>query len=148
MMKAATIIAKDTLNDFKKTTATWRRKPRFASKVTVGNGEIRIAVGTDDAIYGYVDYGTKPHLIRAKTKYGLRFLGRTKRPKPKTTPDVVSSEPGEPGEGWTRKDQVHHPGVKARSFSKWIAKIAEKELRRETKNALARFARRSGYNRK
>lgn len=144
--RAIQVIEKDALADFHKTTATWNHKPEFESKIQIGQGAVKMTIGTDDEVYGYVDAGTKPHIIRAKTKRGLRFLGRTRRSKPKTTPNVVSSVPGQRGEGWTRKDAVKHPGTKARKFSKWIAKTTQKELNREIKNALARFTRRSGYS--
>ena len=146
MKKAAETIRKDALADFKKTTANWKHKPKFASKITLGQGEITVQVATDDAVYGYVDKGTRPHIIRAKTKRGLLFKGRIRKSKPKTIPNVVGSFPGTPGEGWIRKNSVRHPGTKARNFTKHIAKTTKTELQRETKNALARFARRSGHS--
>lgn len=145
MKKAAEAIRKDALADFKKTTATWKHKPKFSSKVMLGQGAITVQIETDDAVAKYVDEGTRPHIIRAKTKRGLLFKGRLRRGKPKTIPNVVGSFPSTPGEGWTRKNAVKHPGTKARNFTKHIAKTTKTELQRETKNALARFARRSGH---
>jgi len=147
MTKAANVIRKDALADFKKTTANWKHKVTFASKVWVGgiSKGIEVHVATDDVIYGYVDEGTRPHIIRAKTRNGLRFLGRITRGIPKTQPNVVGTFPGKAGTGWTRKMAVKHPGNKPRNFSKHIAKTTQKELSRETKNALARFTRRTGY---
>lgn len=143
LLKAANEIKGDALADFKKTTANWKNKPKFSAKVLTGAsaGGIQIQVATDDAVYGYVDEGTKPHIIRAKTRKGLRFkVGGS----PKTEPDIVGTFPGKPGTDWKRKQTVRHPGTKARNFTKHIAKTTQKELARVTKNALARAARRSG----
>jgi hypothetical protein len=139
--KALKIIEQDALKDYAKTVVTWNDKPKFTSKISMQN-PITLEVGTDDAVYGYVDLGTKPHIIRAKTPKGLFFKGRTKKGKPKTTPNIVQSFPGQPGEGLVNIMQVNHPGNKPRQFSHWIEKTYKAELDRELKNALERFKRR------
>lgn len=148
LIAAAKEIKKEMIADYKKTYVNWKHKPTFSSKILTGAsaGGVQIQVATDDAVYGYVDYGTKPHIIRAKTSRGLRFLGRITKGTPKTQPNVVGTFPGTPGEGWTNKMFVKHLGSKPRNFTKHIAKTAQRELARVTKNALARAARRSGHS--
>ena len=146
MTKAANTIRKDALADFKKTTANWKHKVTFASKVWVGgiSKGIEVHVATDDPIYKYIDEGTK-----------VRYAAMSADWKSKTEPDVVGTFPGrgKPVFVPSKRRSKHPtgrkmkplPGIKARSFSKHIAKTTQKELSRETKNALARFTRRTGY---
>lgn len=139
-MKAMKNLQKSVADDQERTVATWKRKPTFYSKVVVGKDSIELHFGTDNEIYGYVDKGTKPHVIRARTKKGLIFLtGGT----PKTFPDVIQSFPGSRGTQWNRKMSVKHPGTKARNFSTIIAKSLRPEFAKEMKNAMERFTRRS-----
>mgnify|MGYP001457108663 CR=1 FL=1 len=139
--KALKSLEKDALTDFQRTVVTWKNKPTFTSKISLHN-PLSLEIGTEDEIYGYVDLGTKPHIIRAKTPKGLFFKGRTKKGKPKTTPNIVQAFPGQPGEGLVNIMQVNHPGNKPRKFSHWIEKTYKEELDRELKNALERFKRR------
>jgi len=138
--KALQRLEKNVLDDFRRTTKTWKRQPKFTSKIVVDRAQIALFVGTDDKIYGYVDKGTKPHIIRAKTKKGLIFLtGGT----PKTTPNVIQAFPSKPGTKWNRKMQVKNPGTKARNFTAIITKTLNKEFQNEMRLAMERFARRS-----
>ena len=136
MKRAAETIRKDALADFKKTTGNWRHKPKFASRVIVGGiaQGIQIQVGTDDKIWHYLDDGTK-----------VRYATMSADWQSKTEPDVVGSFPGKGKVLFINKKRAR-PGIKARHFTKHISKTVEKELQRETKNALARFARRSGHS--
>jgi hypothetical protein len=133
------------LADFKKTVATWNDKPTFSSKVDQGAavGGVRIQIGTDDPVYGFVDEGTKPHIIRPKHGKILAFKGGKYRAK--TKPRVIGSTSG----GATGKavfaQVVHHPGTKKREFTKTIANKWKVDFQKEIKNALARAARRSGH---
>ena len=144
LLKAAKVIEQDALKDFNKTTANWKHKVVFTGKIeSTGTQSIKIIISTKDKIWGYVDEGTKPHIIKAKTRRGLLFKAGS---KPKTTPDVVGTFPGQTGTDWVNKMQVKHPGTEPRNFTKHIAKTTQSELNREVKNALARAARRSGHS--
>ena len=146
MTKAANVIRKDALADFKKTTANWKHKVKFASKVWIGGVSqgIEIQVATDDPVYKYVDEGTK-----------VRYAAMSADWKSKTEPNVVGTFPGRGKAVFvpSRKRSKHPtgrkmkplPGIVARNFTKHIAATTKKELSRETKNALARFIRRTGY---
>jgi hypothetical protein len=135
MLVAAKEIEKQALEDFKRTTATWTNKPKFSVKVDQGSGVggIRIQVATDDAAYGYVDKGTK-----------VRYATMSKDWVSKTEPNVIQAFPGKGKKLFVNK-KYPRPGIKARNFSKIIAKTTQKELSRVAKNALARAARRSNH---
>jgi hypothetical protein len=135
IIKAANEIKDDALADFKKTTANWTHKPKFSSKILTGAsaGGVQVQVATDDAIYRYIDEGTK-----------VRYATMSKDWESKTEPDVVGTFPGKGRRLFINKKRPR-PGIKARKFSKNIAKTTQKELARVTKNALARAARRSGH---
>jgi lipoprotein-anchoring transpeptidase ErfK/SrfK len=139
--KAAEGIRKDALKDFERTTATWNHKPKFTSQVKAHQDGVTIEITTDDKIYGYVDQGTKPHVIQAHTDKGLVF---TVGGSPKTEPHVVQAFPGKRGDKWVRKMQVKHPGTAARKFSEDIAKSYKPEFQKAMRNAIERFARRQG----
>lgn len=141
--REANAIRKDLLDDFERTTKTWKHKVKFTGMVKVGSaaGGVSIEVSTKDKIYGYVDRGTRKHPIpkQPKRKGTLAWHPGS---SPKTEPNVILSTPGSPGRGWRFAKQVQHPGTKARNFSKVIKQSYQKEFRNRMQNALDRFARR------
>lgn len=102
---------------YESTTRTWTHRPKFWKAVGRGPGKAGVRVYTDDPIYAYVDYGTKPHVIRARR---ARFLSFCWPSKAKTTPRIIGSHAGSVGNNWARKVQVYHPGTKAREFTSEI----------------------------
>lgn len=142
--KEADAIRKDILDDFQRTTKTWKDKPVFASKVDMGAdvGGVRIQVATDDPIYGYVDEGTRPHDIYPKRKRALAFQSKYKA---KTQPNVILSTPGGASGDTLVRPHVHHPGTKARHFVQIIKRSYAPEFQRRIKNALERAARRFNH---
>lgn len=105
--------------DFEATTATWKHKPVFTVDVSTKGQGPAVLVGTSDQIYGYVNDGTKPHVIRPKRGRVLRFAsGYTA----KTSPGVIGSGAGGASGGAIFSRQVNHPGTKARNFDEIIAK--------------------------
>lgn len=118
----------DTLNtmdkDFKKTTRTWKTDVQFTvNKAHVSGNDIRGSVGTDNKIYGYVNDGTRAHLIVPRRAKVLRFSsgGRAK-----TRFRTLSSGSGGAGGATVFARAVLHPGTQAREFD-----IAVAELRRD-----------------
>ena len=105
--------------DFKKTTATWKKKPGFVKEYQFGKGRKTASVTTDNEIYKYVDEGTPPHEIRAKPGGTLAFGTPS---SPKTQPGVIGSTGGSVGGNAVFTQVVHHPGTKAREFSITIKK--------------------------
>lgn len=113
--------AKGALIDFKVTAQTWSHKPSFAIEAPNDNERI---VGTNDDIYGYVDEGTRAHVIVARGK----TLAFPSGYKAKTRPRVIGSSGGG-GKGATVfTKRVQHPGTDAREFSETIATKWEEQL--------------------
>lgn len=103
--------------DFDVTTRTWSNRPEF----TIEKPEylVRI-VGTTSEVYGYVDWGTKPHPIVAKNPSGL--LTFQTGYKAKTGIKVIGSKSGGKYGPIRRTPAVQHPGTDSREFSLEIAK--------------------------
>lgn len=128
---------KDTQREFEKTTKTFKMSVVFKIKRFANGGEVT----TNNVIYGYLDGGTKPHVIapvRAKT---LRFnsVGFIS----KTRPDTLNVRAGRKASPPTRYPlKVHHPGMKARNYSKIIAKRSEDRYARNMQKAIDNALRR------
>ena len=116
--KAVNEAANDILLDFELTTATWDHKVSFKKEVQIGPNELAVLVGTDDEIYGYVNYGTKPHDIIAKGKALAFPSGYTA----KTQPGRMTSGSGGSFGETIFSPYVRHPGTAARNFDKTIQK--------------------------
>lgn len=79
---AAAQMEKKILADFEKTTATWEHDVKFKASVEAGAaaGGVGVEVTTKDKVYGYVDEGTRPHIIRPKKLFDfLLCLGQIPR---------------------------------------------------------------------
>lgn len=122
-------VAADVEKDFKTTVATWREKPRFYIRVRAGE---RI-IATDGVVYRWVSGGTRPHLIRAKTRAGLAFYATGFRPKTRVH-QIVSYKGQAANRDFTRPQVVHHPGTEAREYPQVLkekyAKLFPKTLQR------------------
>lgn len=119
MTRRAKNTAEQIRKDFKKTTKNWKVQVDFKVTRKRKGGSYTFAAFTDNEIYGYVNDGTKPHLITAKN---APFLVFSYPSTPKTQPNVLKSGKGKRGNKWASKKQVKHPGTKARNFDKIIAK--------------------------
>jgi hypothetical protein len=80
----------------------WRRPPVFRGYVRLSGNKIYISVGTTDEIFGFVDQGTKPHIIKPVNAKMLHWKD-------------------ESGEDHFAKE-VHHPGFKGRHITDQIEK--------------------------
>jgi hypothetical protein len=114
-------IAEDAKSDFEKTTETWKNKPRF----DVVKQTRSYNVTTQDAVYAYVDKGTKPHRIRPVNANVLAFQGGYQA---KTTPRVIASRSGGPSGPVVFSVGVMHPGTEARQFTKTILDKWQKKV--------------------
>jgi hypothetical protein len=102
------------LVDFESTVQTWSTQATFTAK-PIANGYL---VGTKNDIWAMLDKGTKAHDIVA-TKIALRFPGGFRA---KTRPGFIGSSSGGTSGGAVFRKKIHHPGTKARGWSKLIAK--------------------------
>jgi hypothetical protein len=109
----------DILSDYRKTTGSWSHSVQFETMVDEReDGSFDLMVGTDDAVYGYVDRGTRAHIIVPKGPgYPLRFQSGYRA---KTTAGVIGSHGGGKFGPFRRAWMVRHPGTKARRFTQMI----------------------------
>ena len=124
---------RDVVKEYEKTVATWKKKPKFESIVDVSGGEAAVLTGTDSEIYGYVDEGTRPHIIRPVRASRLRFKSGYKA---KTQPRKIGSQAGGAFGDTVYAMQVRHPGSKAREFSPTIQRRRRKPFTRRMVGAM------------
>lgn len=126
------------LRDYKATTKTWNHQPDFTVTVRQNGGDKQSVIGTDDKIYGYVNDGTRPHIIRARHAPALRF--RTGG-SPKTRVGIIGSSAGSAGTEPRNELFVLHPGNAPRKFSDAISKRRQKTVEQQTSQNIAQVAR-------
>lgn len=108
--------------DLARVTQSWNHQPIFTEyKVAAEGGALhaaRIRISTNDAIYRYVDEGTRPHII-APRKPGGVLVFRTGYTS-KTLPRLITSRTGGATGPTVFARVVRHPGTKARKFTETI----------------------------
>lgn len=120
--------------DLRVTTQTWNNKPQF----TIDKRPFERDIYTNDEVYAYVNYGTRPHKIRAKNAPRLAFQwGGPGSYKPKTVPNRILSRSGGATGTMHFMTEVNHPGTKARRFTHEIARKWTKEAPRQMQRAIA-----------
>ena len=125
---------KDVVEQYERTTKTWKRKPEFEVLVDVSGGDASVLVGTDDEIYGYVDEGTEGHYVPKSGVATMKF-----RPgyKAKTTPKKIKSYKGGAfGDKIVRRGRWWVKGIVAREFSPTIQKRRRKPFTRRMVKAM------------
>lgn len=128
---------------YDRTTRTWKRRPSFVTTVSLSGSKPSVSVATDSEIYGYVDYGTRPHIIRPRRAKKLRFsAGST----PKTTPNVIGSSGGSSGGATVFANFVRHPGNAPRNFTKTIKRDVKPLFKQYMVEAIGKAARASGHS--
>jgi hypothetical protein len=138
--------SKDILFDFEATAWNWKHKVKFTREVSVGPNSADILVGTDDEIYGYVDQGTKAHVVEAKHAKMLHYwVGGT----PKTQPGVMVSGAGSPGnkEIFIRKNKKSTKTI-TRKFTKTIQKEWKPKFKSRMEKAMHEAVVASGHEMK
>lgn len=104
------------------TVREWRNKPDFGETVYIAQDYMEITIKPKGnrkvvSIFGYVDLGTKPHIIMPKvpgTKLKFR-TGYSARTQPIAQYNKGS---GQSFGSWVTKAFVNHPGTKPRLFMK------------------------------
>jgi hypothetical protein len=107
--------------DFDVTTQTWKTDVTFSIKKR--NKARRVT--TSNRIYGYVNDGTRPHIIRPKRARVLTFLTPYRA---KTKPRKIRSGRGGVGNTIIYTKIVQHPGTQAREFDKTIQEKWQRAL--------------------
>lgn len=121
--------------DYEKTTKTWQHKPTFLIKFAPDR--MSAQVYTTSKIYGWTDAGTKPHLIKPKGNYPLRFNVPF---VPKTRVMQINSFSGRRGNVTVAARVVHHPGTKARKFTPVILRAHKRMFQRRLQQEIAKMA--------
>lgn len=117
---------------FGKTTNTWNNQPAIDVD-SIGNRRI---IRIEGKVYGYVDKGTPPHIIRPRRARVLSFRSGYKA---KTKPNVIGSTSGGARGKQVFSRIVHHPGTAARNFSVIIREKMQKRLENEAKKILKAY---------
>ena len=139
---------RDIIEDFEKTTATWKNKPVFEMQISLSGG-LQVEVYTESEIYKFVDKGTKPHDIWPgfyTGKSDKKVLAFSSKSTPKTIPGVIDSGPGSRGKVDTFRPYVKHPGTKARQFSTMLARKWRKKLPKDAQKAMDKATQVSGHS--
>lgn len=100
-------------------TRRWKHKVEFYEKPAEGAQSSGVDVGTEDKPYQWTDKGTKPHIIRPKKAKALAFNSVFRA---KTKPDSLNSSAGTSKAPVAFAQEVHHPGSRARGFTKLVLK--------------------------
>jgi hypothetical protein len=136
------------VKDFEKTTAGWQGdKPKFTPVLKMDGAGITIQIRLAGSAHGrekwnWLNYGTKPHKIRAKAGKRLHFqTGYSAGSKPGTTFTSRASRSG----GWASKDEVNHPGTAAREWKDLIIKDNQPLFERWMSAAMRNAAKASGH---
>lgn len=112
---ALTGSAKAAKVDFDVTTQTWDRRPDF----TIDSEPGKRTISTENEIYGYVNDGTRPHIIAPKNPGGMLVFGVPSGAK--TQVRTIGSGAGSKGSTIVRtRKPVQHPGTDAREFDQVI----------------------------
>jgi len=132
-------------SEFEKTVESWDKKPKFQSEITLKGGPAAL-VGTDDEVYGYVNNGTPPHVIAAKSGKSLAFQWRGPGSyRPKTRPRIIGSSAGGPTGDTVYPKAVQHPGTEAREFDKTIQIKMTPRFKKRMEEAMRDAAKKSGH---
>lgn len=120
-------LGKQTEYDLLRPTEQWESPPFMRSDIR-GSAQVTMIVHPVTQVdkYQRLDFGTRPHVIRPRKANGVL----------KFQPGYSSST--YPNQLWSRRARrsgrfiyvkmVHHPGLKARNFSKQVAKIERPRL--------------------
>ena len=133
---------------FEHTTDSWQgEKPKFTPVFRKDGGALRIQVRLAGPKKGrekwlYVNYGTRPHKIKAKPGNTLRFqTGYQAGSTPGQLRTARSSKSG----SWRSAKEVNHPGTEARNWKELIIKDYQVAFERWMGAAMSHAARASGH---
>jgi hypothetical protein len=105
------------VRDYRRTTRTWTRKPAFTKQLDITSTFMSVTAGTDNKIYGFVDEGTRPHVIRPKPSNRSKRLFFKSGYRAKTIPRLIGARSGGSFGNVVVAKKVQHPGTAARAFT-------------------------------
>lgn len=123
----------DAKEEFKRTTASWKKRAYFEKRVRVSLTRITGKVTTYDRLYRFIDKGT-----------AVGYAEMSKDWKPKTVPGVIGSFPGS---GRRLRLNFHHPrrGVIARNFTGIIEEKFQAQVKRRAPKVMREAAKASNH---
>lgn len=105
------------IDDFQKSTASWKTNVRFDPDFIYNGAEMGFKVTSFSKIYAYVNFGTPPHLIYPRSAkmlvFGLPYTAKTK-------PGSLNSSGGGGGNQQAFAREVRHPGTAPRRFDQLV----------------------------
>lgn len=145
MVSEMDAIGREWVTKQQKVVFIWKHRPKFIHQLTARSDLIRVTskpTGDNAKIYKWVDKGTKKHIIRPKKAGGvLRFrTGYFARTQPIAKANVG---PGIAVGGWRSAKEVHHPGTKARKFTRKFFEQTESGFKKRITLAIRRGIARS-----
>lgn len=118
------------MRSFRRTVATWKNKPKFFRTET----EDGYGVSTDNELWFWINYGTKPRTIYPKGYHsgGSDYIQYPGKFEPKTRPGKIQARQAQGKYGsinrWPKGQGVPYPGIEARRWDEEIAKQSEKRF--------------------
>ncbi len=131
------------IREFDKRVANWKNKPEFRARKFIRLDSISLNVfpaGPNKEIWGYVDRGTRPHIIRPIRANALAFRTRY---VPKTRPPDRYGGLGRASGPRVYTKLVRHPGTKARKHTEGIRRKNRQWYSRTMESAWRRAIRRA-----
>lgn len=129
------------IDDFLGTVENWSTAVDFEGRKFIRPDELRVIVyptGPGAEIWGYVNAGTRPHMIYPRPGKTLSFKGNYRA---RTSPGSLrSGNAGSSGPTIFSKG-VSHPGTEARGFTGQVAEKYRAEFARLCRNGLRRATR-------
>lgn len=134
VLKSANLVQRD----LQSTVASWSKKPKFTVSIEQNGDDYIVTASTDSEIYGYVDLGTRSHIIRPKRSRYLRFQSGY-RSKGRT--GVIGSQAGGSFGDAVFAKEVHHPGFAGRHWTVLIARRRQMTITQEVSQAISKINR-------
>lgn len=122
-------VARGMKKDFEATTRTWTEAPVF--KIVKGRGSR--TVRTTDQVYHWVNFGTRPHVIRVRVKKALAWRYPYRH---KSVLTRIGSRAGYTGKQTRFAKEVQHPGIRPRRYDLKIAKKWQKAFPPDMQRAI------------
>ena len=120
MHRALEEVGDEAIRQYGRPVSTWSKKPQFVKEIDSHGPEYELLVGTDDRVFNWVDEGTRPHVIKPRGPWPLRFMSGF---HPKTTPGSMQAGQGGSFGSQVTARGVNHPGGKPRRFTEQVQKI-------------------------
>ncbi len=118
-------LAENAKSKFENITSSWKESVSFKEE----HSSNKASVTTDNAVFGYVNSGTRPHKIIPGAAKMLQFKTGY---RPKTTPNSLGVSSSSYSGATIVRKSVNHPGSAPRNFDTEISKEVVAEIEADT----------------